>query len=150
MDESESEDGNYDDDVEECPSFDEKDEDDKKEEEKQKGTSEPPSAMSYVSQKTNVGEITVHGGWAKETGGGTDFSALAEDLMSPQYSSNQGFYGQNQRFEMGNINPIEEFSPNKEHEEAYNQFGPESPAVAENEGHNSLIHYTTNRMNSKT
>ena len=83
MEESESEDGNYDDDVEECPSFDEKDEEDQEEDKQDKGPSEPPSAMSYVSQKTNVGEITVHGGRAKETGGGTDFSALAEDLMSP-------------------------------------------------------------------
>ena len=82
----------------------------------------------------------------KETGGGTDFSSLAQDLMSPQYSTDWGYYSQAPKFEFGQVNPIIEKSPQKEHDDAYKKFGPESPLVATNEGHQSLVGYNTQSL----
>ena len=64
----------YDVDVEECPSLIGS-EDTPKEEFKL------PSKIQRT-ETIGLGEITVHGGWKKVTGGDTDFSGLASEFMA--------------------------------------------------------------------
>jgi hypothetical protein len=66
---------NYNVDVEECPSMDSDEKTNRVDQESKVDDTQPHSN----------GEVTVHGGVKSKTGGGTDFSGMALDLMSPIY-----------------------------------------------------------------
>lgn len=92
--------GDYNMDVEECPSLMSEDTTKKQAEAKKQGA----QILKQFSRALSIGEKSVHGGYSKDTGGATGFGDLAAEFMSPAYKFQEHSKAQN--YILDNPNPM--------------------------------------------